>query len=270
MHGSTLSDHPPALKAFMRGAERRALALAEALCGDLDQARPAVAAAGIRFRHEAPGLPMADWPLRYWAALAARTELHAFRPRRGLPAAYAPLAELSPGARATLLLRLAAGLDVAEIAKVLDVSEAAARLALVRAMRSLGDGEDGASALPPVVAALKARIHGMPAAPADPVRAGSGAAFASAAGWLPRLLWGALALVAVLFAGTFLGLPAGESLAPGELRDLPVAEVPAMSPEAAALASPDFELLADPEAALADDLAFHAWLAAQAGGGDAR
>ncbi|MBB5014742.1 sigma factor-like helix-turn-helix DNA-binding protein [Rehaibacterium terrae] len=284
MPGSTSPPSPAALQAFLRGIERRAFVLAEAQCGDPALARAALAASCARLRHEAAALPLREWPLRFWAGLIARPELRDFRlPRRPLPG-QAALAALSPGARAALLLRLAAGLDLPHVAAVLGVSESAARLALARAVRALGADDAGAGAALRVLdAALHARVRDLPEAERarlaelrerslhGEVAAATGTPRQEPPPRLLRWLWGALALVTVLLLGTFLWPPAGESLAPGESRPLPEAAVPALSPESAALASPDFELLADPEGqALALDLAFYAWLAAQDGGADAR
>lgn len=286
MPGSPSPPSPAALQAFLRGIERRAFVLAEAQCGDPALARAALAASGARLRHEAASLPLREWPLHFWAGLIARPELREFRrPRRPLPG-QAALAALSPGARAALLLRLAAGLDLPHVAAVLGVSESAARLALARAVRALGaDQADAGAALRALDAALHARVRDLPEAERAllaelrerSLRGEVAAAVSPPPRHEPpsrvlRWLWGALALVVVLLLATFLWPPpAGESLAPGESRPLPEAAVPALSPESAALASPDFELLADPEGqALAQDLAFYAWLAAQDGGADAR
>lgn len=279
MSGFTAHDTPAALQAFLRGIERRAFVLAEAFCGEPDAARAALAATCARLRHEAPSLPLQAWPLRFWAGLIARPELRDARPRRGSDGIHAALAPLSPGARAALLLRLAVGLDAVRIATVLGVSDEAARLALARAVRALGEDDDASRAVRELDAALQARIRDLPDAERRMLAAlrerslrGEAATRAKASPPpLLRGLWGALALVVVLLIGSFL-LPSGPApLAPGDSRPLPEAVVPALSPEAAALASPDFELLADPDAAaLAEDLAFYAWLAAQEGRDDAR
>lgn len=275
MSPSSSPAPPAALQAFLRGIERRAYALAEAQCGAGAPARAALAATLARFRHEAPACPLKDWPMRFWAALLARPELREPYRGRGLPAAYAPLAGLTSGARAALLLRLAAGLDHAHVAAVLGVSTGAARLALVRAMRGLARDEASAGeALRALDDAVHARVRDLPederlalaelrdrSLRGETVRLDAGRA---RGGPILRLLWGAFGLVAVLFVASFFVLPAIEPIAPGETRRLPPVELPPMSPEAAALASPDFDQFVDPAgAALAEDLAFYAWLAAQ-------
>lgn len=283
------SPSAAALSAFLRGIERRARVFAQAQSGSAEVADAATATAIEAFRQQAGQLPLRQWPLRFWAELLtvpALTRAEVVPP--AMPALQ-PLYRLAPGPRAALLLRMAAGLDVAHVAEVLGVSEKAARLALARAVKDfesgVGDTRDaqdtarGAERLRALDQALQAQVRAAPApctptasaagdAPGRPARAPSTPP-APREARLRRALWAALALVAVMFGATYLLWPSEPPLAVGELRALPAVSAPGagailMSPAASALASPDFDLLADPEgSAFAGDLGFLSWLAAE-------
>lgn len=266
---------PAALDAFLKGVERRAWVLAHAQCGDARAAEIALAATLMRFRHGAADLPLAHWPLRLWSLLLARPELR----KAGTAGVPDGLRGLSGGPRAMLLLRLVAGLDEMAMAEVLGVSPAAVRMSLARAVQSLP--EPTQESLAALNELLKTRVRELPA---DRVRRLASLRQVStrgaSAGLAPRprprrlLLVLKLLLAAVLAAlvATFIVPPREPPLAPGEQRELPLALPTTLSPESAALASPDFEaaLETDPEHVL-DDLLFYAWLAGQPEeGGDAR
>ncbi|MGY6518583.1 MAG: sigma factor-like helix-turn-helix DNA-binding protein [Lysobacteraceae bacterium] len=266
-HRRRSRPQPSALDAFLAGLQRRARVLALVQCGDASGAEAALARASERACSDLPDAPMAEWPRRFWARLLAMPELRQAGDHPDWPALHG----LSAGPRAALLLRLVAGLDGADIARVLGVSEGAAKLALARAVRALpGDGE---AALARLKADLDAAVAGAtvaapqrpPAVPlrTDRVRPRRGS-HGHRRGRVRVLLQLALAAVVVALAASFLW-PAGEpALAPGESRPIPLAQPASLTPASAAVASPDFEAALAPERqALARDLAFYAWLAAQ-------
>lgn len=264
----TAAASPAALDAFLKGVERRAWVLAHAQCGDARAAEIALAATLMRFRHGAGDVAMAQWPLRLWSLLLARPEMRLVG-TSGVPEA---LHGLSGGPRAMLLLRLVAGLEEAQMAQVLGVSTAAVRLSLARAVQSLP--EPAAESLAALHEQLRVRVRELPADRVQRLAAlrrvsttGASAGLAPPPArprWLLRALWLALAAVAAAFVATFLLPPPEPPLAPGELRELPLVLPTVLSPEAAALASPDFDaaLESDSEHVL-DDLLFYSWLAGQ-------
>lgn len=140
------SPAPAALAAFLRGCERRGAVFAELQCGNADRGDVALAAALRAFRGKAAALPMADWPVRFWALLAATPQLRADGPAARWPGAFAALARPATADRAALLLRLAGGLQEAEAANALGLDGAAYRDALARACPrdSLGHPDAGA------------------------------------------------------------------------------------------------------------------------------
>lgn len=140
------SPAPAALAAFLRGCERRGAVFAELQCGNADRGDVALAAALRAFRGKAAALQMADWPVRFWALLAATPQLRADGPAAQWPDAFAALARPATADRAALLLRLAGGLQEAEAADALGLDGAAYRDALARACPrdSLGHPDAGA------------------------------------------------------------------------------------------------------------------------------
>lgn len=112
-------DVPPALAAFLRGSERRAWVFLWLQGGDAEAADQALAAASRAFRADAAGLPLAEWPERYWRLLAA-SPLEVDHGR--WPGDLDLLAVAAPVDRRALLLRLAAGLDEQPAADALGVS----------------------------------------------------------------------------------------------------------------------------------------------------
>src|SRR5207342_1004341 len=140
------------------------------------------AAAEREFIAEAGGLPLAGWPLRFWALLLRQP---------GLLAPLDPeldLSRLEPGPRAALLLQLLAHLDVPHAAEALGVSVPAYEAALGQAL-SAPDHPEGwltslreqlhalVQELPPATRAHlddirhEAMAHAAPAAPGDAIYA---------------------------------------------------------------------------------------------------
>ena len=118
---NTLSTPSPALAAFLRGIEPRALVLARAQAGPSLEAEPLLASVREDFTARAARLPLADWPLRYWGLLLARDELAC--PSGATPSH--PLYRLTHTRRLALLLRLVVGLEPSGAARVLGLSETA-------------------------------------------------------------------------------------------------------------------------------------------------
>lgn len=272
--GAAPAAVPAALAAFLRGIERRGAVLAELQCADPIAGDAALAAAMRAFRSVGPGEPMARWPLRFWSLLLATPQLRRPLPGgRGDPDA-AWLMRLSPGPRAAILLRLAAGLDEGDAAHALGIPRPVYRRALRLALPRREDGRADPAAWLRLRAHVHRRIKTLPtdrlsnlARLREDALAGrhepTHAPPPSRPRWqLPLLRAGALAC-ALLFIATF--LPWWRL--GGELRreSLPV-ERPAATfdEETALLTHRDFALIADPEgAALAEDLAFLSWLSTQ-------
>src|SRR5688572_3676973 len=287
------SPAPAALPAFLRGVERRAAVFAELLCGDPTTGDDAVLAAMRAFRGGVDRLPLAQWPLRFWTLLLAAPSL-----RRPVPAsAWEPewrgLATLGNGARAALLLRLVAGLDVETAAGALAVTTARYQQGLSRAMPRDDGGQVDPAALQSLEEAVQQRIRRLPAQRqmqlaqsreralrgAPPAPRVVVAAVRSSRVLLP--LWLGVAACAVAFVGTFYWsellsssvLPAGlgaRSDGDGAPRirseRLPPAEPPAarFDPAFATAAHRDFALLADPDGMRqAQALPLLAWYAAE-------
>lgn len=123
----------PALIAFLKGVERRADVLASLQCGDPDLAGRALAATFRAFQARAGEWPMAVWPSRFWALLAATPALSEPSRSPHWPSGLAALAPLAAEDRLALLLRIVVGLDETVAAEALGVDEAAYRQALARA-----------------------------------------------------------------------------------------------------------------------------------------
>ena len=160
---SPASSAPPALAAFLRGCERRGAVFAELQCGDPDRGDVALAAALRAFRGKAAALPMADWPVRFWALLAATPQLRADGPTARWPGAFAALARPAAADRAALLLRLAGGLQEAEAADVLGLDGAAYRDALARACPRDTLGHPDAGAWRALADAIQQHLRELPA-----------------------------------------------------------------------------------------------------------
>jgi hypothetical protein len=154
---------PAALAAFLRGCERRGAVFAELQCGDADRGDVALAAALRAFRGKAAALPMADWPVRFWALLAATPQLRADGPTARWPDAFAALARPATADRSALLLRLAGGLQEAEAADALGLDGAAYRDALARACPRDALGHPDAGAWRALAEAIQQHLRELPA-----------------------------------------------------------------------------------------------------------
>ena len=272
---SSLPDSPgptrgPALIAFLRGIELRGWVFALRQCGQETRAEHGLAAALRDFLHEAPALPLSAWPIRFWGCLLRQPQLMT----PAVPGAPG-LVGLAPGARAALLLRLVAGLDLARAAEALGVPQASYERALQRALSVPGLDREGVEALRE---SLQVQIHDAPAAQKQLLAAWRDeAVLASEDLPLPatataRRAWprsarlvalAAAALLALLLALWFLPNPFGPALAPVQVIDK-VAPPPAMS-DAVVVTHPDYlQLAAANENPVHRDLAFYSWMAAEA------
>jgi hypothetical protein len=300
-----VSPRPPAaLAAFLRGIELRGWVFALRQAGSEAAAEQGLAQALHAFLAEARGLPLAAWPIRFWACLLRQPGL--VGPAE--PGAVG-LAGLPPGPRAALLLRLVAGLSKGDAAGVLGVARPTYRLALQRALPHHEDGRPDAIAwrmlgeaaqhavreLSPErlahlarlreAALLGRRLDPLPEPEAD-AKPASSASISEVTATRPRWTKPAMAAVAIVcvvaLAATFF-LPediwSGNPNAPRvRIAALPPAEAPAAKFDAqgALLLHPDFEQIledGDASAATGDaalehaartDPAFYAWLAAGA------
>lgn len=266
-----------ALTAFLHGIEARAWVFALCQGGEPQRADQALAGAEREFVARAGSLPLARWPLQFWAALLRQP---------GLLAPLDPeldLSRLEPGPRAALLLRLLASLDVPHAAEALGVSVRAYEAALGQALAAPGHPDNW---LPNLREQLHALAHELPAptrAHLDAIRsevlaeAASGARTAAhtpapaqvvsaqpTPHAAPRWPWFGLGmlLLALLLS---LVLPLPGRLKPGESERLPAEAVPP-PPELSdtvVVTHPDFAQLAEPELeAITRDLAFLSWLSA--------
>ncbi|WP_133478421.1 hypothetical protein [Cognatilysobacter segetis] len=258
---------PAALAAFLRGVERRAAVLAELQAGDPTLGDAALTRAMAAFREVAVDAPMADWPRLFWQALLAQPALR--RATRARPAAFMP--RCSPALRAAMLLRLAAGLEEAAAAAVLDVPPPRLREAVLRALPTAPEGVPDAGAWQRLQADVQQRVRGLPterslrlARMREGALAGPAARFFVApTGWQRHRLQaaGAAAALTVLALAATWRAPA-DADGPVAVEALRPAGSPASrySKVTGLLTHPDFDLLADPaEARLARDAAFLAW-----------
>ncbi|HWI24927.1 MAG TPA: DUF3106 domain-containing protein [Lysobacter sp.] len=283
----TTAPTSAAVAAFLRGSERRAALLAELQCGDAGTGDAALGAAMRAFAHGAGPAPMAEWPRRFWSLLLAAPQLRHAAPASAWAPIWRPLAGLGHGARAALLLRLVAGLDVDEAAIVLGVSPEACRGAITHALPRIAQAPSAAETWAGWEGAV---LHALKALPATRLAQlarlrehalGAGAAMAGPtppasrpmASGKSRPRWPMLAvagLCALAIAATFLRpqwfawRTGFEARVATEV--LPAAEAPAARFDAglAAWSHRDFELLADPAGLReAQRLPLLAWYAAQ-------
>ncbi|KAF1720112.1 hypothetical protein [Pseudoxanthomonas wuyuanensis] len=153
---------PAALSAFLRGVERRGALLAELQCGDAAHGDIALAAAMRAFRLPAAGLPMAEWPQRFWSLLAAAPQLRQDAAQARWPASLAQLASLPAQPRLALLLRLTAGLGENEAAAAMALDGAAYRRALGEACPRDADGQPDADAWRRLAETIQQRLRELP------------------------------------------------------------------------------------------------------------
>lgn len=272
--GPPTSPAPTAEAAFLRGVGRRAGLLARLQCGDAGRGAEAVAAAAREFTGLAPGLPMEQWPVRYWGLLLAAPGLRSPAVRQAWPPSLAWLGGLAPPSRAVLLLRLVARLEVDEVAAVLDVPAGAVQSSLRGAVPRHADGSHDAATWQARQAALREALDAVPA-PAQPMPENTTSPDPGLSQRRTRLmLWAAFAASVVALAASFLlplrlplrQPPASGDAGPVEAVPLPPYQAPALArdPDLALLAHPDLEqLAAAADATLVRDLGFHSWHAAR-------
>lgn len=152
-----------ALSAFLKGVERRALVVASLQSGDEDAAGRAVAVAMRAFAGPAAGMPMADWPARFWTLLGGNPQLRAPSANGHWPPALAHLRDLAPAERLALLLRIGAGLDEDTASAVLGVTAEAYRHALAGACPLDAQGRPDALAWRGLAEQVQAQVRDLPA-----------------------------------------------------------------------------------------------------------
>ena len=262
-HEPSNASRHPALVAFLRGIELRGWVFAWNQCGDEAKAEHALASAFHDFLRETTELPLAAWPIHFWSCLLAQPSL--ITP----PGSGSALAELAPGPRAALLLRLVAGLDIGHAAKALGVAEATYEKALHRALAHPALDAGGVQALRE---ALHLQVHDAPAAQRQLLATWRDEAVlaiddAIAPDVLPRTVgrmrrWRVIATVlAVALVAVVAQFALRPPAHPVQVIDQ-VAPPPSMS-DTIAVTHPDYlQVAAHDDAALVRDLAFLSWLAA--------
>lgn len=264
------------LPAFLRGIEARAFVLIQCQCGDGAAALRALAAAEVAFAAQAASLPLPQWPLRFWSDVLRQPALISSA------TIEPPLAAMSSGTRAALLLRLVAGLDTQHAAQALGVAEVAYERAVERALVELArqgttpqELHDALHARARALTAAQrdalltvrdAALNNSSAAVTTSVAAGGGTAATPAIAWLRPAAWAGLVLASLAFVGTFVWSPP-PALAPGQSQPLPddgPTAAPALD-DAAVVMHPDYAQLAAPaDEAIAQRLALLSWIAAGA------
>jgi len=282
-----------ALSAFLRGVERRALVVAELQAGNAARAEQALVAVMRAFAAVASDLPMAQWPPRFWALLAARQALRETPDAQWEPALQ-HLAGLSPMVRLALLLRIGAGLDEDTAARILDASVDDYQHALAEACPRDAAGRPDAAGWRALAEQVQQRIRDLPPQRLQELHQPSASAAtgsAAPASWRAvqhkderpavrrrrpsRPRWrGPLILVAsaVVVLAAALGwrhwsAPAADAAAPGSDAAVTVEPLEREAPKVAPagidpMASDDAAMLADPDFAQVADADLHAWFAA--------
>ena len=267
-----MTPHLDAWAVFLQDIRPRAEVFAQLLCGDRQQASPAVMAVMRAFRDgiaQAPvDMPADRRPLRLWMLLLARPELRRPAQHPGWPSPLEGLERLRHGERAAVLLRLVARLEEADAASVLGISPLTLRRGLHGAMPRRVDGQPDVDTWRGWGAAIDAmQRQAASRATAAPV-ASRTTRQTHAPGWLQSTLWAALVACAIGLAASFL-LPVGRAGVIGayvRATPLPPADAPASTYDAdtAVLTHRDFDQLLDVRGdALVRDLDFYAWYAAQ-------
>lgn len=149
----------PALAAFIRGIERRALVVAEFQSGEVLVAERAVAVAMRAFVPAASEQPMTDWPAHFWRLLSSTPQLRQPAADGLWPQDLAHLAQLSDSERLALLLRIGAGLDEAQAAGVLGVELDAYCQWLALACPRDGQGQPDAQAWRALAESVQGRVR---------------------------------------------------------------------------------------------------------------
>jgi hypothetical protein len=155
---------PTALSAFLKGVERRADTLASLQCGDPEQAERGLAATFRAFQARAGEWPMAVWPNRFWALLAATPALREPGRTPRWPEGLEALAPLGTEDRLAFLLRIVVGLDEDAAAEVLGVDGEAYRRALARACPRDAAGHPDAQAWRVLAEAAQRQLRELPPA----------------------------------------------------------------------------------------------------------
>jgi hypothetical protein len=131
---------------FLRGIERRSLVLIQLQCADADAGDGVLEDACKAFSTHAEQWPMACWPLRFWALLAAAPALRRSPMPGNWPAPFNSLAMIASDDRLALLLRIVAGLDEDVAAQALVIDQEQYRQALARACPRDPAGQPDATA----------------------------------------------------------------------------------------------------------------------------
>lgn len=150
-----------ALPAFLRGVERRALVVADLQTGDPARAEQALVAAMRAFSAVASDIPMAQWPPRFWALLAARQALRETSSGRW-SGPLAHLGTLPAGERLALLLRVGAGLDENTAARLLDTDLEGYQEALATACPRDAQGQPDAAGWRALAEQVQQQIRDLP------------------------------------------------------------------------------------------------------------
>lgn len=149
----------PALAAFIRGIERRALVVAEYQTGEVLVAERAVAVAMRAFVPAAVDQPMSEWPLQFWRLLSSTPQLRQPADEGQWPQDLLHLPGLTDGQRLALLLRIGAGLDEALAAQVLGTEVEAYCQWLAQACPRDHQGQPDAQAWRGLAEAVQARVR---------------------------------------------------------------------------------------------------------------
>lgn len=149
----------PALAAFIRGIERRALVVAQFQSGEVLVAERAVAVAMRAFVPAANTQPMTQWPAHFWGLLASTPLLRQTAAGGDWPEDLHHLAQLADGERLALLLRIGAGLDEPAAAAVLGVDVQAYCQALSMACPRDPSGQPDAQAWRALAESVQERVR---------------------------------------------------------------------------------------------------------------
>lgn len=261
---------PAALVAVLHEAGPRASVLAELLCGERRLADAVLADAVQALARELAQGPVARWNRRLWTLLVASPALR--RSERLAPSVPPAIAQLPPGLRLVLLLRVVARLDHQEAAAVLGIPTQRYAAALRRALPRTPDGALDAVAWQGLCKTCDMRVRQALDARAGQLdrlfamAAGSGARTRSIRPLRQPLLKLALAACVVALAATWLVPPARDVDALVRVAALPAAAAPASTydGDTAVLTDPDFDALVDPrDQALVTDMDLYAWYAAR-------
>ena len=149
----------PALAAFIRGVERRALVVAEFQSGEVLVAERAVAVAMRAFVPAVADLPMNEWPGHFWRLLGSTPQLRQPAEGGAWPQDLVHLMELGEGERLALLLRIGAGLDEAQAAHALGVDTPVYCQWLAQACPRDASGQPDALAWRSLAESVQARVR---------------------------------------------------------------------------------------------------------------